>query len=80
LARVTSQAPTRPIRLAAVALPRATGRRRFKDRALGAERDDLAAVECRHQPELVDPGVGPVGINAEQLQIRPPVPYYDAQR
>ena len=59
------QHPPWPINFATVALPHAGGC--FEGRALGAERNNLAAFERRHEAQAVYPGIGPVGVDAEQV-------------
>ena len=55
--------------MAAVALPRTAGR--FDGRDIGGQRDDAAAVEHRQQAEPVDADIGPVGVDAVQVELGP---------
>ena len=47
---------------------------RLEDRGIAAHFYDAAAVEGRHQPERVDPGVGPIGAYPEQVEFAPAEP------
>src|SRR4051794_21039648 len=53
-------------------LPRTVGH--LEDRSVTAQFHDAAAVEGRHQPERVNPGVGPLGAYPEQVKLVPTEP------